>query len=220
MPDMSRALLALALAAAAAHAQWDTVCPNAVGGPYSAWNTTRCPSATATCCGSGFAVSGVGCCALPNAVCCGGAHGYACCPQGTTCNVVSGNGTYGAVYNCTSAATGANVTNLSVCKSGPILPMSTTLKNVVWIGDSLSLGMIPFVTANLSDVALVQHAPWGGDGGAEETAYGLYCLDFFLASPSGMALQPDVILFNFGECARPVPCACAARQRGCGSLRR
>ena len=58
--------------------------------------------------------------------------------------------------------------------------------------------MIPFVTANLSDIALVQHAPWGGDGGTEETTYTLYCLDFWLHSPSGMPLDLDLILFNVG----------------------
>ncbi len=88
--------------------------------------------------------------------------------------------------------------NKATCKGGPPLPMSTTLKNVLWIGDSLSLGMIPHVAANLSDIALVQHAPWGGDGGAEETTYGLACLDFFLHSPSGMAAKFDLVLFNFG----------------------
>ena len=69
---------------------------------------------------------------------------------------------------------------------------------MLWIGDSLSLGMIPHVAANLSDIALVQHAPWGGDGGAEETTYGLACIDFFLHSPSGMSIKPDLVLFNFG----------------------
>ncbi len=46
--------------------------------------------------------------------------------------------------------------------------------------------------------SFVQHAPAGGDGGAEETTYGLACLDFFTASPSGMPIHPDVILFNWG----------------------
>jgi hypothetical protein len=78
--------------------------------------------------------------------------------------------------------------------------MSASLKNVLWIGDSLSLGMIPHVAANLSDIALVQHAPWGGDGGAEETTYGGYCLDYFLASPSGLAIKMDAVIFNFGMC--------------------
>ena len=189
---MMIALFVLATLLPLAAAQWPTLCPNQKNGPYSAWNTTRCP-ATATCCGSGFNPSGVGCCSLgAGATCCGD---YTCCPAGTTCKSVSGSG-YSEVFNCTGAP--ETTTAISVCKGGPPLPMSTTKKNVVWIGDSLSLGMIPFVAANLSDIALVQHAPWGGDGGAEETTYGLYCLPYFLSSPSGMAISPDLILFNFG----------------------
>ena len=52
-------------------------------------------------------------------------------------------------------------------------------------------------------MALVQHAPWGGDGGAEETAYGLQCLDYWLRSPAGLAIVPDLVYFQFGLCA---PC--------------
>ncbi len=155
---------ALALAASCAAAQWPQLCPNTHGGPYSSWNETRCPSSM-TCCPSGFNPSGIGCCpAGAEAVCCPG--GYTCCPAGNTCVHESGGG-YAEVFTC--VAPSGNTTAQSVCKGGPPLPMSATLKNVLWIGDSLSLGMIPFVAANLSDIALVQHAPWGGDGGAEET---------------------------------------------------
>lgn len=77
--------------------------------------------------------------------------------------------------------------------------MSSTLKNVLIIGDSLSIGYTPFVAADLADVALVQHAPWDvSDGGAEEAAYFLQCLDNWLHSPSGMPLQVDLIYFNSG----------------------
>ena len=69
------------------------------------------------------------------------------------------------LYNCTPPAPAPATVNRATCKGGPPLPMSTSKKNVIWIGDSLSLGMIPYVTANLSDIALVQHAPWGSDGG-------------------------------------------------------
>eukprot|EP01050_Picozoa_sp_SAG11_P052074 SAG11_NODE_29968_length_305_cov_1.000000_1_plen_55_part_10 len=48
------------------------------------------------------------------------------------------------------------------------------------MADSVSLGYTPTLTALLAEVALVQHAPWGGDGGAEETAYGAQCLDYWL----------------------------------------
>lgn len=33
---------------------------------------------------------------------------------------------------------------------------------------------------------------------SEETTYTLYCLDFWLHSPSGLALDLDLILFNVG----------------------
>ena len=123
----------LALLAAAASAQWDTLCANATGGPYSAWSETRCPSATATCCPSGFNPSGVGCCPFPNAVCCPGSQ-FACCPAGTKCTLAAGGG-YDARYNCTAVPGGAVSINKATCKGGPPLPMSTTLKNVlsVWM---------------------------------------------------------------------------------------
>lgn len=62
----------------------------------------------------------------------------------------------------------------------------------------MSIGYTPAVAAALSDVADVQHSPWGGDGGACETAYGEQCLDYFLSSPSGVQLVPDVLYFNWG----------------------
>ena len=111
--------------------------------------------------------------------------------------MLAAGGGYNVRYNCTPAA-GPPTTNYATCKSGPPLPMSTTKKNALWIGDSLSLGMIVSVAADVADVALLQHAPWGGDGGAEETLYGLRCLDYFLASPSGMDIKPDAVIFNFG----------------------
>ena len=103
-PLFAAALLSLALPAAA---QWDTLCAGASGGPYSAWNETRCPSATATCCPSGFNPSGVGCCPFANAVCCPGSQ-FACCPAGSTCTLAEGSG-YDARYNCTAAGGGRSV---------------------------------------------------------------------------------------------------------------
>lgn len=84
------------------------------------------------------------------------------------------------------------------CKPGPPLPASTSLKNVLVIGDSVSLGYTPTVANLLADAALVQHAPWGGDGGAEETAYGLQCIKQWLFSPNGTAFTADLVYFNFG----------------------
>lgn len=91
-----------------------------------------------------------------------------------------------------------NSTSVCSCKPGPPLPFSSTLKNVVIIGDSLSLGYTPIVASLLSDIALVQHAPYSGDGGAEESGYGLQCIDNWMASPAGYPISPDLIYFNFG----------------------
>lgn len=188
-------VFSLALFAAAAHAQWDTVCPGAKGGPYSAWNESRCDSGSQSCCPSGFSPSGVGCCPFKNAVCCPGSQ-FACCPEGSTCKLEAGGG-YNVRFACV-APDGSNSTNYATCKAGNMLPLSTTLKNVLYIGDSLSLGMIPFLAASLSDIAFTQHSPAGGDGGAEEALYALRCLDNFLHSPSGMPTKYDLILFNSG----------------------
>jgi len=79
------------------------------------------------------------------------------------------------------------------------MPLDPSRKNVVVIGDSLTIGYTPIVARLLNDIALVQHVPWDvSDGGAEETEYGLQCLDLWLASPSGMPIHPDLIYFNFG----------------------
>eukprot|EP00658_Telonema_sp_P-2_P021374 TRINITY_DN18510_c0_g1_i1.p1 TRINITY_DN18510_c0_g1~~TRINITY_DN18510_c0_g1_i1.p1 ORF type:complete len:238 (+),score=53.85 TRINITY_DN18510_c0_g1_i1:33-746(+) len=67
------------------------------------------------------------------------------------------------------------------------------------IGDSVSIGYTPWVAGHMASEALVQHSPYDtSDGGAEETAYGLQCLEYMLRSPSGVKLLPDVIMFNWG----------------------
>lgn len=85
-----------------------------------------------------------------------------------------------------------------VCKTGGPMPFSTTKKNVIILGDSVSIGYEPIVATMMADVALVQHSPWGGDGGAEETHYGWECLDYLMAAPDGTPQRPDVLWFNFG----------------------
>lgn len=71
----------------------------------------------------------------------------------------------------------------------------------------------PPLAANLSDIAQVVHAPWDvTDGGAEESNYLNQCLDYFLTSPSGIAWQPDLILFNSGMHNLGGPCTPG---RGC-----
>lgn len=77
--------------------------------------------------------------------------------------------------------------------------MSAAKKNVIVLGDSVSIGYTRPLAQQLADIALVQHSPYDvSDGGAEETAYGLQCLDYFVRGPDGRLLQPDVLVFNWG----------------------
>ncbi len=100
------------------------------------------------------------------------------------------------MYSC-DAVGAPSVTSKCPCKPGAPVKPSSTLKNVLIIGDSLSIGYTPHVAANLSDIALVQHAPWDtSDGGAEESAYLDQCLEFWTAHPSGIPFIPDLIWFN------------------------
>ena len=92
----------------------------------------------------------------------------------------------------------AGTVGAQVCKTGPPTPYSTTLKNVLVVGDSVSIGYTPFVAKVMAATAFVQHSPWGGDGGAEETKYGAACIDNLVRSPDGTALSPDVLMFNWG----------------------
>ena len=172
---------------------WPNVCV-----PGSPWNTTACP-ADATCCSAGFSSTGMGCCPYKNATCCPGIGGV-CCPSGTSCVLARGT-SYTSVYNCTTPGGVVVGEDVGVCKPGALLPPSTTKKNVLYIGDSLSIGLTPPLAAALADIALLQHAPADTtDGGAEETAYALQCLDYWLHSPSGQELDPppDLIVFNSG----------------------
>ena len=85
------------------------------------------------------------------------------------------------------------------CKMGPGKEPSTTLKNVLVIGDSVSIGYVGGVTAQLAPKALVQHGPWDvSDGGAGDAATGVACLDRFLVTQAQTAVKWDLITFNFG----------------------
>ena len=160
-----------------------------------------------------------GCCPYPNAVCC--SDGYTCCPSGTTCQLERGAGSWAVVNKCVATdssrtATASGVSegfdqppppppsdpdaglSAQVCKTGGPIPFSTTKKNVIIMGDSVSIGYAPFVQKALEDVAFVQHSPWGGDGGAEETEYGWRCIEYLLRAPDGTLQQPDVLYFNWG----------------------
>ena len=63
------------------------------------------------------------------------------------------------------------------CTPGAPLPPSATLKNVLIFGDSVSIDYVGDVKRNLSDVALVQHAPWDtSNGGAGAPSTAEFCL--------------------------------------------
>eukprot|EP01064_Diplonema_japonicum_P012884 TRINITY_DN20230_c0_g1_i1.p1 TRINITY_DN20230_c0_g1~~TRINITY_DN20230_c0_g1_i1.p1 ORF type:complete len:332 (+),score=56.88 TRINITY_DN20230_c0_g1_i1:42-998(+) len=201
--------LAIAMAAMGASqgSEWPQLC---VAGktPYE---TTRCDS-EATCCDAGFSVSGKGCCPWPNATCCPG--GYMCCPSGTKCIPKSGS-SYSEIFTCENPDNTAVAVSKAVCKPGPSIPMSTTLPNIMILGDSVSIGYTPYVASIMKTEALIQHTPWDvSDGGAEETAYGQQCLKYFLSSPSGVELHPEVLMFNFGLHDGPLGNATIPGQQG------
>lgn len=185
------------LASLAAAPGWTTC-----GSLLDAYNHTACP-VTASCATQKWMPSpgNWGCCPYPGSVSCGD---YTCCPQGSTCNNTNTeNASWSVRSSCvyqngTVAPPGSEGGGLQVCKTGGPVPFSNTKKNVIILGDSVSIGYEPKVSALMADIALVQHSPWGGDGGAEETAYGFECLDFLLAAPDGTPQIPDVLYFNFG----------------------
>ena len=172
---------------------WPNACTQSSAGLDSCWPTcqVRCPAAAK-------------CCKVPYTA---NVEGLGCCPDPP----IAGDREPG-------------------CKAGPPLPLSPTLRNVVIIGDSVSMGYTPWVQKHLGvDKVLVQHSVWGdgstlcnrttdppcdpdptgrytGDGGDEETAYGLKCLPYMLAHPDGTSIGSgahgttgvDVIMFNWG----------------------
>lgn len=175
---------------------WETVCDTSRADDDI--SQTRCQEGH-TCCTAKFSGSKLGCCPYADAVCCD--NQLTCCPSGHTCQdaVPAHWPGWAAVTSCVpTAGDAAPTTGVAVCKPGPEQPMDTTQANVLVIGDSVSIGYAPHVANFLADIAKVQHAPWGGDGGAEETAYGKQCLDYFLHAPSGAAYKADLIMFNWG----------------------
>eukprot|EP00039_Didymoeca_costata_P028140 m.20125 g.20125 ORF g.20125 m.20125 type:complete len:268 (-) comp6757_c0_seq2:153-956(-) len=85
------------------------------------------------------------------------------------------------------------------CKPGPPLPASTTKKNCLVIGDSVSIGYFPTVQNALKDVCQAQHGPWDvSDGGAASTSNGVACLDNWLVTQAQQPIKWDLITFNFG----------------------
>jgi hypothetical protein len=196
MRQIARSLAIASALCVAAGAPWPQLCSAATG----LYNETRCP-AWATCMSNPYSGTGFGCAPYPNATIC---NAFQACPAATTCVLRNGSGNLTdlhSVYTCVPRAGGGAAYGSSrcSCKPGAPLPLSPSLKNVLIIGDSISLGYTPAVSAALADVALVQHAPFSGDGGAEESAYALQCAaPFWLSSPRGERLAWDLIFVNSG----------------------
>lgn len=92
-------------------------------------------TAGGTPCAATYSAIGAGCCPYENAVCC--SNQQTCCPADHTCVV---NGTYLTTCVPNAGTTGTNSSGLSVCKTGPNVPLSTTQPNILIIGDSVSIG--------------------------------------------------------------------------------
>lgn len=70
---------------------------------------------------------------------------------------------------------------------GPGKAPSSSLPNVLVIGDSVSIGYVGGVEEILKPVAQVQHGPWDvSDGGAGDTATGVACLDRWLVTQASI----------------------------------
>ena len=97
-----------------------------------------------TPCAAHYSASGMGCCPYDGAVCC--PNQQTCCPAGSTCQ------DSGAYATTCVGAPASEAVGLSVCKPGAVLPLSTTKKNVLIIGDSVSIGYTPWVARHMADL--------------------------------------------------------------------
>jgi hypothetical protein len=69
---------------------------------------------------------------------------------------------------------------------------------VITIGDSVSEGYQPYLAANLSSLALVQHSPFSDGGGADDVFHGVDCEENFLRTAMYKPASWSVITYNFG----------------------
>eukprot|EP00041_Stephanoeca_diplocostata_P029935 m.893447 g.893447 ORF g.893447 m.893447 type:complete len:293 (+) comp23660_c1_seq2:155-1033(+) len=141
-----------------------------------------------------------------DAVTCPGAHTI--CPAGDLCCVGTAPdsyrvpGGYGCLppgsTNWTGCAEGGVKPNGCCCGPGPS-NISSTVPNVLVIGDSVSAGYTPFLRSALGASANVQHGPDNAGGGnADGASYGSLCTKYFIRTPTFKLPDWKVITFNFG----------------------
>ena len=174
-----------------------TVFVNAISPPGTTCSSdglTCCPVDTATVCPIFMSNNGFGCCNIKGATCCPkSSTTQGCCPPETTCVLT---GEYSAT--CVPTNGGSNISATQVCTPGARYPPSLTLPNVLYIGDSVSIGGEPVVANLSSSFAFVQHSPWSGGGGADDIGNGLNCQDAYLRLSDWTEAKWDIIIFNFG----------------------
>ena len=142
-----------------------------------------------------------------------GSEGCTSCPKGDLCCIGKSPdsykvpGGYGCsppttkTAGCASGGLGPNANlpaNRCCCGMGPSI-VSTTLPNVLVIGDSVSDGYMSFVAKALNGTANAQHGPNNAGGGcADGAAYGALCTNYFIRTPHYELPPWDVITFNYG----------------------
>lgn len=164
-------------------------------------NRTACPEFF-SCCQYGWSESegSWGCAPFPDAVCC--PSKYYACPSGHTCQEAGEQPPWKDTVTCLPPADAEDAPIRKaeeICKNGPPVLMDENRKNVIIIGDSVSIGYTPLVAERLNDIAQVVHSPWDyHDGGASDVDYGYRCLSRFLTAADGTPLRPDLLYFNWG----------------------
>mmetsp|Transcript_1273 Transcript_1273/g.3644 ORF Transcript_1273/g.3644 Transcript_1273/m.3644 type:complete len:230 (-) Transcript_1273:2351-3040(-) len=127
-------------------------------------NHTACPEFF-SCCQYGWSESegSWGCAPFPNAVCC--PSRFYACPSGHTCQESGATPPWKDEVVCLppEGAPGDDAPIRKaeeICKNGPPVLMDENRKNVIIIGDSVSIGYTPLVSESLEDIAQVIHSPW------------------------------------------------------------
>lgn len=206
----------------------DCYCDHSFG-PYTIPRSTNCTTpctgdANQTCGGKGALEAFTVTCAsssssppsfLNNAPKTCGKSGCTRCPAEDLCctgkapdayRVPGGYGCSPPRENVTGCASGGSgpTAGLPVgrccCGPGPAASsITTSIPNVLVIGDSVSAGYTPILRAALQGAASVGHGPDNtGGGNADGSNYGALCTPYFVRTPAYELPPWDVITFNYG----------------------